>query len=91
MFSKDYFRHYKEHIILSLPVIISQLGHIFVGLADTIIAGRRLGTSSMASAAIASSLFFPILMLGIGISYGATSLIAKADGAGDKDDISYFI
>ena len=87
MFSKDYIHHYKEHILLSLPVIISQLGHIFVGLADTMIAGRRLGTPPMASAAIASSMFFPVLMLGIGISYGATSLIAKADGAGDKNEI----
>ncbi len=87
MFSKDYIRHYKEHIILSLPVAVSQLGHIFVGVADTVIAGQRFGTSSLASAAIASSLFFPVLMLGIGISFGATSLIAKADGAGDKNEI----
>jgi MATE family multidrug resistance protein len=87
MFSKDYIRHYREHIILSLPVAVSQLGHIFVGVADTVIAGIRLGTPPLASAAIASSLFFPILMMGIGISYGATSLIARASGAGDKKEI----
>ncbi len=86
MFSKEYIRHYKEHIILSLPVAISQLGHIFVGVADTIMAGK-LGSAALASAAIASSIFFPVLMLGIGISYGATALIAKADGAGDKNEI----
>ena len=86
MFSKDYIRHYKEHIILSLPVAISQLGHIFVGVADTIMAGR-LGSGPIASAAIASSIFFPVLMLGIGISYGATSLIARADGAKDTNEI----
>ncbi len=86
MFSKNYIHHYKELIILSLPVAISQLGHIFVGVADTIMAGR-LGSTPLASAAIASSMFFPVLMLGIGISYGATSLIARADGAQDKNEI----
>ena len=86
MFSKEYIRHYKEHIVLSLPVAISQLGHIFVGVADTIMAGR-LGSAPLASAAIASSIFFPVLMLGIGISYGATSLIARADGAKDENEI----
>ncbi|HWZ23406.1 MAG TPA: MATE family efflux transporter [Cytophagaceae bacterium] len=86
MFSKDYVRHYKEHIILSLPVAVSQLGHIVVGMVDTIKAGS-IGSSSLASAAIATSVFIPFLMLGIGISYGATSLIAKADGAGDKEEI----
>lgn len=86
MFSKEYLRHYREHIKLSLPVAISQLGHIFVGVADTIMAGK-LGSVPLASAAIASSMFFPVLMLGIGISYGATSLIARADGAQDKQEI----
>jgi MATE family multidrug resistance protein len=86
MFSKDYVRHYKEHIILSLPVAVSQLGHILVGVADTIMAGR-LGSLPLASATIATSIFIPVLMMGIGISYGATSLIAKADGAGDKEEI----
>ncbi len=87
LFSKEYVRHYREHILLSLPVAISQLGHVFVGVADTIMAGK-LGKVPLASAAIASSLFVPVMMLGIGISYGATSLIARADGAGDKREIS---
>lgn len=87
MFNKEYRRHYRESIVLALPVAISQLGHIFVGVADTVMAGK-LGSVPLASAAIASSLFFPVLMLGIGISYGATSLIARADGAGDHQEIS---
>ncbi|HSZ24954.1 MAG TPA: MATE family efflux transporter [Cytophagaceae bacterium] len=86
MFSKDYIRHYKEHLILSFPVAISQLGHIVAGMADTIMAGR-LGSNPLASAAIATSIFIPSLMLGIGISYGATSLIAKADGSGEVKEI----
>jgi MATE family multidrug resistance protein len=86
MFSKEYIRHYKEHILLSLPVAVSQLGHILVGVADTIMAGR-LGSLPLASATIATSIFIPVLMFGIGISYGATSLIAKADGAGDKEEV----
>ncbi len=86
MFSKEYRRHYRESIVLALPVTISQLGHVFVGVADTVMAGR-LGSVALASAAIASSMFFPVLMMGIGISYGATSLIAREDGAENKQEI----
>lgn len=86
MFSKENIRHYKEHLVLAIPVAMSQLAHILVGVADTIMAGR-LGSLPLAAATIATSIFIPFLMLGIGISYGATSLIAKADGAGDKEEI----
>ena len=86
MFSKSYFKNYKEHLSIAVPVAISQLGHILVGVADTIMAGR-LGSVPLASATIATSIFIPFLMFGIGISYGATSLIAKADGAKDTEEI----
>ena len=87
MFSKEYKSHFKQNFQIALPVSLSQLGHISVGVADTIMAGR-LGGLPLASATIATSVFIPFLMLGIGFSYGATSLIAKADGEGDKESIA---
>ncbi|MFQ3576837.1 MAG: MATE family efflux transporter, partial [Cytophagales bacterium] len=54
---------------------------MLVGIADTIIAGN-LGNIPLASATLASSIFYPVLMLGIGISYGQTSMVSQYHGMG---------
>lgn len=65
----------------------SQLGHMAVGVADSIMVGS-LGGESLASVTVAFSIHIPFLMLGIGISYGISPLIAKADGENNTEEIS---
>ncbi len=65
-----------------MPVIIGQLGHILMGIVDSVMVGR-LGTVPLAAAALANSLVFLILVFGLGVSMGITPLVAMADGAGD--------
>lgn len=70
---------YKKLIKIAIPVILSQLGHITVGVADSMMLGQ-LGGLELAASTIGFSLFFPFMMFGIGLSYGLSPLIAKADG-----------
>lgn len=79
MFSKDYIAQYKKTFLLAYPVVISQVGHITVSLADSIMVGR-IGTIPLAACAFASSLFTLFLVSGIGISYGLTPLVAQENG-----------
>lgn len=65
-------------MLLALPVMISQLGHIMVGIADSAMVGK-LGATPLAAASLANSMFFLILVFGIGITFGITPLIAQAD------------
>lgn len=37
----DYKRHIKALLLLSLPIIIGQLGNIVTGLADTVMVGQH--------------------------------------------------
>ena len=71
--------HYKKTITLAWPVMLGQLGHVFVGLADSVMIGQ-LGTHPLAASAFANSIFAIPLVFGMGVAYGITPPIAKADG-----------
>jgi MATE family multidrug resistance protein len=75
--------HYRDNLKLAIPVVISQLGHTLVQTSDTIIVGHFAGTVSLAAVSLASSIFVVPMVLGIGISYGSTPLIAQNNGRGD--------
>lgn len=75
-----YKHHYNANLNLAIPVVISQLGYILVQTADTIIVGHFAGTISLAAVSLASGLFSIVLVIGMGISYGITPLIAQHNG-----------
>lgn len=81
----------KEHLRitfnLAFPVMLSQLGQVMVGVADSMMVGR-LGAVPLAASALANSIFFVVLMFGMGISMGITPLVSMADGKGKTKRIS---
>lgn len=81
----------KEHLRitfnLAFPVMLSQLGQVMVGVADSMMVGR-LGAVPLAASALANSIFFVILMFGMGVSMGVTPLVSMADGKGKTKRIS---
>jgi len=79
MFSK-YKPHYVSNLSLAIPVVISQLGHVLVQLADSVIVGQFAGTTSLAAVSLVNSIFSVMMVIGIGISYGLTPLIAQENG-----------
>jgi MATE family multidrug resistance protein len=77
----------KTTFLLAYPVMLSQLGQVAVGVADSMMVGR-LGALELAASSLANSIFFVILMFGIGISMGLTPLVSKAYGKGKTNQIS---
>ncbi len=77
----------KTTFILAYPVMLSQLGQVAVGVADSMMVGR-LGALELAASSLANSIFFVILMFGIGISMGLTPLVSKSFGKGKTHQIS---
>lgn len=75
-----YKTHYLSNLTLALPVVISQLGHTLVHTADSIIVGHFAGTIPLAAVSLVNSIFIVILVIGIGVSYGLTPLIAQESG-----------
>ena len=79
----------KEHIIstinLAYPVSIGQFGFILMGVVDSIMVGG-LGAASLAAASLANGLFILILIIGIGVSYAVSPLVAIAIGSNKSSE-----
>ena len=70
----------KQTINLATPIIIGQLGHMMMGVVDSVMVGK-IGAAPLAAAAISNGIFIIILILGYGISMAISPLVAKHHGA----------
>ena len=78
--STEYKSNYQKTLSLAYPVMLSQLGHIMVGVVDTAMVGQ-IGTIPQAAVALCNSLYVLVLVFGLGVSYGVTPLVAAADSS----------
>lgn len=78
--------HYRATLRLGVPVVISQLGQITVGLADSIMIGR-LGATELATAAFANTLFSLPLIFGMGFAMSLTPFTGRAWASKDYASI----
>lgn len=70
--------HFKKNIILAVPVVIGQLSHIMVSVADTIMVGQ-IGVIPLAAATFAGTIYHILMVFGLGVSYAITPLVAATD------------
>lgn len=63
--------------------MVSQLGHVMMGVMDNIMVGH-VGAESLAAAGLALVAFNVLFLFGIGVSFAITPLVASAHG--EKDD-----
>ena len=75
-----YTREFKTNLSIAYPIMLGQLGHILVALADNLMVGQ-LGSAQLAAVSLGNSLVFIALSIGIGFSFAITPLVAEADGA----------
>ena len=71
-------------VALSTPVVIEQALLYLVGLSDTILAGRYLAADYLAGVTVSSYLLWVVGSLLTIVSVGATALVARMTGAGDR-------
>ncbi|MCX2474614.1 MATE family efflux transporter [Pedobacter sp. MC2016-05] len=89
MFSKIYAKYkpyYKENLHLALPIVGSQVGHTLVHMADSVIVGHFTDTTQLAAVSLVNSIFILIMVIGLGISYGLTPLIAQENGRKNDEE-----
>ncbi len=75
-----YKAHYRDTLTLAIPVVISQLGHMLVQTTDSVIVGHFAGTIPLAAVSLVNGVFMLILVIGLGISYAITPMIAQENG-----------
>jgi len=83
---QKYESYYRDSLRLAVPVVISQIGHTLVQTADSIIVGHFAGTISLAAVALVNSIFAMAMVIGLGLSYGITPLIAQHNGRNEHHE-----
>ncbi|MFN8880282.1 MAG: MATE family efflux transporter [Cyclobacteriaceae bacterium] len=76
----------RTSFLLAYPVMISMLGQVMTGVADSVMIGWT-GATPLAASALANSFFGVLLFFGIGVTYALTPLVAEADGARQPEKI----
>lgn len=74
-------KYYKELARLGLPIVIGQLGIIFVSFADTFMVGRH-GTEELGAASFVNNMFNLAIIFATGFSYGLTPVVGRLFGSG---------
>jgi MATE family, multidrug efflux pump len=81
----NYKFHIKDTLRLAYPVVIGQLGHMMLGVVDSLMVGR-LGAVQLAASSLVNGLILLILVFGIGMSVALTPLVAIAKGSNNHDE-----
>lgn len=82
-FWQKYRHHLRETTLLSIPVIVGQLGMTMMGVIDNLMIGK-LGTIPLSAASLANADLIIFSVIGLGIAFAISPLVAAAKGA--KDD-----
>ncbi len=75
--------HLRPTLLLAYPVVLSQLGHVLVGVCDSVMVGQ-LGKLPLDAVGMGVSVTTLLLVLGLGISMGSVPRVAAANGRGDE-------
>lgn len=76
---QDYIPFYKRNLTLALPIVLSQIGQVTVSLVDNMMVGH-VGTTELAAASFANSVFMIGMVFGMGVTMGLTPLVGQAYG-----------
>ncbi len=74
-----YKEEYKSNLRLAIPVMLSQLGQVFVQLADNIMVGQYGGDDPLplAAASFGGSVFFLTYVACMGLTFGLTPIVGE--------------
>ena len=78
-------REFRAVVALSVPVIVAELGWMFMGVVDTMMVGS-LGAVAIGAVSVGGILFDTLAICGIGMLLGLDTLVSQAWGAGSRDD-----
>lgn len=78
----------KSIIKLGIPVFIAQLAQTSMGFVDTVMAGG-VSATDMAAVAVATSVWLPSILFGIGILLAMVPIIAQLNGSGRQAKIPF--
>ena len=80
---QDYKPHVRPNFLLAYPVMLSMLGQVMTGVADSVMVGWT-GAIPLAASSFANIFFVIPLFFGVGVTYAITPLVAQAEGSNEQ-------
>lgn len=77
----------RQMLLFAVPMVITQLCQQVYQLTDTIIVGRYLGDSALASVGVSAPFVFLFIALAKGVSMGSSIVVAQNWGSGNFDNV----
>jgi MATE family multidrug resistance protein len=75
-------------VMLSLPMIITNVAYLGMRFVDTVFAGR-LGSAELAGISVGGDLWVPVMLLAMGVLIAVSPTISHQFGAGDRDGVAH--
>ncbi|MGO1370090.1 MAG: MATE family efflux transporter [Senegalia sp. (in: firmicutes)] len=79
---------WKRIVEFAVPMLIGNIAQQLYNTADSIIVGRYIGDNALAAVGSASPILNLLLVLFVGISVGASIMVAQYFGAKDREELS---
>lgn len=77
--------YFKELLILSIPILIGNLGHTLIGTVDVLVVSRY-GINELAAISIANSILFTIFIFGIGVMASISIILSNKRGQNENTE-----
>jgi MATE family multidrug resistance protein len=78
---------FKKLWALAMPICITQIAFVAMGVVDTIIAGP-MGAEALAGLALGNTIYFGILIFGKGLLMSLDTWVSQAYGGGRDDEVA---
>jgi len=75
---------------LAWPVILAEVGWVVMGIVDTMIVGP-LGPAAIGAVGTGSTMFFAVMVFGMGLFYALDTFVAQSYGAGRVDECHHWL
>ncbi|MCG3884412.1 MATE family efflux transporter [Photobacterium leiognathi] len=83
---KNYIKVSFQILKLAVPVLIAAVAQTAMGFIDTVMAGG-VSATDMAAVAVASSIWLPTILFGVGLLMAIVPVVARLNGSGKGDKI----
>ena len=82
---------WKQIIRFTVPMLIGNIAQQLYNTVDSIVVGQYVGDNALAAVGSAMPILNLLLVLFIGISMGASIMVAQYFGAKQKEELSYTV
>ena len=82
---------WKKIVAFTIPMLLGNIAQQLYNTVDSIVVGKYVGDNALAAVGSAGPIMNLLLVLFIGISMGASIMVAQYFGAKQREDLSYTI